>query len=66
MKTTDNKSNPEYREIIDEQVYPIVSTATAKTAYVLTNFTDQQLWDELKARNYSILNNKLCKITYLK
>lgn len=65
MKTADNKSNPEYREITDEQVYPIVSTETAKTAYVLTNFTDQQLWDELKARNYSILNNKLCKITYL-
>lgn len=32
---------------------------------VLTTFTDQQLWDELKSRQYHIENNQLCKMTYL-
>lgn len=65
MKTTNNKSSAEYEELTDEPFYPIASATKANIALVLTNLTDQQLWDELKARNYSILNNKLCKITYL-
>ena len=32
---------------------------------VLTTYTDQQLWDELKSRHYMIQNNQLCKISYL-
>lgn len=39
--------------------------AMPQVAFSLVNFTDQQLWDELKKRDYSIMDNKLYKVTYL-
>ena len=49
-----------------EEVYPISALQSVKPAVVtLVNFTDQQLWDELKKRNYAIIDNRLCQVTYL-
>lgn len=43
-----------------------LSMPVAKPAIaILTSYTDQQLWDELKSRHYMIQNNQLCKISYL-
>lgn len=49
-----------------EEVYPISAPQSAKPAVIaLVNFTDQELWDELKKRNYAIVGNRLCQVTYL-
>lgn len=43
----------------------VATPHSTQTVLSLVNFTDQQLWDELKTRNYSIVDNRLCKLTYL-
>lgn len=42
-----------------------VSVALPVGGINFVNYTDVQLWDELKARGYSIQDNRLCKFTYL-
>lgn len=62
----ENKLKKVAKNTAEEEVYPIVTAQTAKPAILsLVNFTDQQLWDELKKRNYDIVGNRLCQITYL-
>lgn len=47
-----------------EEVYPVTGPLSP-SVLALVNFTDQQLWDELKKRNYAIIDNRLCQVTYL-
>lgn len=51
----------------DKQVIiPVVTPVSPQPVLCLVNFTDQQIWDELKDRGYSIQNGQLCKAVYLK
>jgi hypothetical protein len=43
----------------------VATVAKVKSASDLSSFTDQQLWDELKARQFTIQNNQLCRMIYL-
>ena len=43
----------------------VATTKVVEKESSLSSFTDQQLWDELKSRQYSIQNNQLCRMTYL-
>ena len=62
----ENKMKRVAMNTLEEEVYHVVSAPTVKPAILsLVNFTDQQLWDELKKRNYDIVGNRLCHITYL-
>ena len=56
------KTLPKLAKKTEEEVYPI---KPLQSSLVLVSFTDQQLWDELKRRDYSIRDNQLCKLTYL-
>lgn len=48
---------------IDEQ---IPEEESKYNPFSIAKYTDQQLWDELKARQYVIKENQLCKITFLR
>lgn len=50
-------------DILPVEVVP--SSEPVRAVLALTNFTDQQLWDELKSRNYAIVGGKLSKTVYL-
>lgn len=45
--------------------HSVETSLPTQTVLSLVNFTDQQLWDELKKRQYLINDNRLCRITVL-
>ena len=46
-------------------IIPAVVMPTPQPVLALVNFTDQQIWDELKSRGYVITDGRLCKPNFL-